>query len=324
MDTHMSDKKPFTVAAMYKFASLPDHPQLQSPLNDLCRAHGVMGTILLANEGLNGTIAGTAEGIEAVVAHILSDERFKGLSLKYSYADKMPFHRMKVRLKNEIVTMGKPSVDPANIVGEYVKPGAWNELLADPDIILVDTRNAYEVAIGTFKGAEDPRTKSFREFPDWVQALKDRTAEDGPKPKIAMFCTGGIRCEKASAYMKSEGFDQVFHLEGGILKYLETVPEEESLWEGDCFVFDQRVSVGHRLEPGVYDMCHACRRPVSDDDMASPAYERGVSCPHCIESSSPEQKARFASRQRQMELAKAQHRRHLGAAYAELPSSEST
>ncbi len=317
----MSDEMPFTVAAMYKFVTLADHADLQAPLNDLCRAQGVMGTLLLANEGLNGTIAGSPNGVDAVIAYILADERFAGMSLKYSYTDKMPFHRMKVRLKKEIVTMGKPSVDPTNIVGEYVKPEAWNELLSDPDVILVDTRNAYEVAIGTFKGAEDPQTTSFRGFPGWVQKLKENT-QGGPKPKVAMFCTGGIRCEKASAYMKSEGFEEVYHLEGGILKYLETVPREESLWEGDCFVFDQRVSVGHRLEPGSYDMCHACRRPISQTDKLSEAYERGVSCPHCISQSSPEQKARFASRQRQMELAKVRHQRHLGAAYAGPPSSE--
>lgn len=310
----MIKELPFKVAAMYKFASLPDHEQLRMPLLKLCHDEAVMGTILLANEGLNGTIAGSHEGIDKVVAHILNDPRFQGISLKYSYADTMPFHRIKVRLKKEIVTLGKPIADPTKTVGEYVKPEAWNELIQDPDVILVDTRNDYEVAIGTFEGAEDPKTKSFREFPAWVEALKQR-ADNQPKPKVAMFCTGGIRCEKASAYMKSEGFDEVYHLEGGILKYLENVPEEESLWHGDCFVFDQRVSVGHGLKQGDYDMCHACRMPISEEDKASPAFEKGVTCPHCIDMSSDAQKARFSARQKQIEIAKKRNEKHVGAVF---------
>jgi len=310
----MNDELPFKVAAMYKFASLPDHEQLRMPLLKLCHDEGVMGTILLANEGINGTIAGSHDGIDKVVEHILSDPRFEGISLKYSYADTMPFHRIKVRLKKEIVTLGKPIADPTKTVGEYVKPDAWNDLIQDPDVILVDTRNDYEVAIGTFEGAEDPKTKSFREFPEWVEALKLR-ADNQPKPKVAMFCTGGIRCEKASAYMKSEGFDEVYHLEGGILKYLENVPEEESLWHGDCFVFDQRVSVGHGLKQGDYDMCHACRMPISEEDKASPAFEKGVTCPHCIDMSSEAQKARFAARQKQIEIAKERNEKHVGAVF---------
>jgi len=310
----MIKELPFKVAAMYKFASLPDHEQLRMPLLKLCHDEAVMGTILLANEGLNGTIAGSHEGIDKIVGHILSDPRFEGISLKYSYADTMPFHRIKVRLKKEIVTLGKPIADPTKTVGEYVKPEAWNDLIQDPDVILVDTRNDYEVAIGTFQGAEDPKTKSFREFPEWVEALKQR-ADNQPKPKVAMFCTGGIRCEKASAYMKSEGFDNVYHLEGGILKYLENVPEEESLWHGDCFVFDQRVSVGHGLKQGNYDMCHACRMPISEEDKASPAFEKGVTCPHCIDMSSEAQKARFAARQKQIEIAKQRNEKHVGAVF---------
>lgn len=310
----MSTDQTFTVAAMYKFTALPDFEALQGPLQTVCRENGVMGTILLAEEGLNGTIAGTAEGIKAAIDHILSDGRFDGMSLKYSYAAQMPFHRMKVRLKKEIVTMGKPIADPNKQVGTYVKPEEWNDLISDPDVILVDTRNEYEVAIGTFKGAEDPQTASFREFPDWVEALKERASEGG-KPKVAMFCTGGIRCEKASSYMKAEGFDEVYHLEGGILKYLEKVPEEESLWQGECFVFDQRVSVEHGLKPGSYDICHACRRPISEEEKAAPEYVRGVSCPHCFDASSPEQKARFTSRQKQIDLAKARNEQHLGAKY---------
>lgn len=299
---------------MYKFADLPDHEELRLPLLTLCHEQGVMGTLLLANEGLNGTIAGSHEGIDAVVAHIQSDPRMEGMSLKFSYSDEMPFHRIKVRLKKEIVTMGKPIADPTKTVGEYVKPEDWNDLISDPDVILVDTRNDYEVAIGTFEGAEDPKTKSFREFPEWVEALKKR-ADNQQKPKVAMFCTGGIRCEKASAYMKSEGFDEVYHLEGGILKYLETIPEEESKWHGDCFVFDQRVSVRHGLEQGDFDMCHACRMPISESEKASPAYEKGISCPHCIDLSTGEQKARFAARQKQIEIAKKRNEKHIGARF---------
>lgn len=310
----MSTNQTFTVAAMYKFTALPDFEALQHPLQTVCRENGLMGTILLAGEGLNGTIAGTAEGIKAAIDHIQSDSRFEGMNLKYSYAEHLPFHRMKVRLKKEIVTMGKPIADPNKQVGTYVKPEEWNDLISDPDVILVDTRNEYEVAIGTFKGAEDPQTASFREFPDWVEALKER-ASNGGKPKVAMFCTGGIRCEKASSYMKAEGFNEVYHLEGGILKYLENVPEEDSLWQGECFVFDQRVSVEHGLRPGSYDMCHACRRPISEEEKAAPEYERGVSCPHCFDASSPEQKARFTSRQKQIDLAKARNEQHLGAKY---------
>ncbi|MCR9240764.1 MAG: rhodanese-related sulfurtransferase [Rhodobiaceae bacterium] len=310
----MSTQQTFTVAAMYKFTSLPDFEALQAPLQSICRDNGVMGTILLAKEGVNGTIAGPEQGVRAAISYIQSDSRFDGMSLKYSYAEEMPFHRMKVRLKREIVTLGKPIADPNKQVGTYVKPEDWNELISDPDVILVDTRNEYEVAIGTFQGAEDPKTASFREFPDWVEALKKRASEGG-KPKVAMFCTGGIRCEKASSYMKAEGFEDVYHLEGGILKYLENVPQEESLWEGECFVFDQRVSVEHGLKPGSYDMCHACRRPISEEEKAAPEYQRGVSCPHCYDALSPEQKARFASRQKQIDLAKVRNEQHLGAKY---------
>jgi UPF0176 protein len=310
----MSVDQTYTVAAMYKFAALPDFETLQAPLQAVCRSNEVMGTILLAEEGLNGTVAGPKKGIEAVIAHIQSDTRFENISIKYAYAEKMPFHRMKVRLKKEIVTLGKPVADPNKQVGTYVKPEDWNDLISDPDVILVDTRNEYEVAIGTFRGAEDPKTASFREFPEWVEALKARAAQ-GEKPKVAMFCTGGIRCEKASSYMKTEGFEDVYHLEGGILKYLENVPAEESLWEGECFVFDQRVSVEHGLTPGSYDMCHACRRPISEEEKAAPEYQPGVSCPHCYDASSPEQKARFISRQKQIDLAKTRNEKHLGARY---------
>ena len=304
----------FTVAALYKFVRLADFEARQEPLQTLAKQNQVTGTILLAREGINGTIAGPKVGVEAVIDYLKADPAFEGMSLKFSYADEMPFYRMKVRLKKEIVTMGQPDVDPRHIVGTYVKPEDWNDLISDPDTLLVDTRNEYETAIGTFKGAVDPHTGSFREFPDWVQKLKQGK---GTKPKVAMFCTGGIRCEKASAYMRSEGFDEVYHLEGGILKYLETVPEDKSLWEGECFVFDERVSVGHGLEPGDYDMCRACRRPIGEEDKASARFIPGVSCPHCYDETSQEQKQRYAARQRQVDLANDRGERHIGAEYAE-------
>ncbi len=298
------------VAALYKFVSLPDFQRLKAALQACCEDNGVMGTLLLAAEGINGTIAGPEEGIRAVLAYLRSDARFADLEHKESWADEMPFHRMKVRLKKEIVTLGVDGVDPTQKVGEYVKPQDWNNLISDPDVVVVDTRNDYEYAIGTFRGALDPKTKSFRDFPKWAE----NSTALANKPKVAMFCTGGIRCEKATAYMLDLGFEDVYHLEGGILKYLETVPEDESLWDGQCFVFDQRVSVGHGLEPGEYDMCHACRMPLSVEEKASPDYVKGVSCPKCIDAIDEEKRARFANRQRQMELAKARGTTHLGTA----------
>lgn len=298
------------VAALYKFAPLTDFRDIQTVLKSVCEDNQVMGTILLAAEGINGTIAGPPAGIRDVLAHIRSDTRLAGLEHKESWCDENPFLRMKVRLKKEIVTMGEPDIDPNREVGDYVEPNDWNELISDPDTVLIDTRNDYEVAIGTFHGAVDPETVNFREFPAWFRANKDRFHN---KPKIAMFCTGGIRCEKATAFVKAEGFDDVFHLKGGILKYLEDVGEEESLWEGECFVFDNRVSVGHGLTPGPYDLCHACRMPISEADKASPHYEPGVSCPHCHDAVSAGKKARLADRQRQIELAKRRGEKHLAA-----------
>ena len=269
-----------------------------------------MGTLLLAKEGINGTIAGPEKGIREVLAWLRSDPRLAGLEHKESWAEgENPFYRMKVRLKREIVTMGVPEVDPNEVVGTYVEPEQWNELISQPDVVLIDTRNDYEVDIGTFKGAVDPRIVTFREFPEWVRE-QERLHN---KPKIAMFCTGGIRCEKASAFMKMEGFDEVYHLKGGILKYLENIPEENSMWEGECFVFDNRVSVGHGLKPGPYDLCHACRHPISDEDKQSPLYHHGISCPHCHDKMSAEQKKRFAERQHQVELAKARGHDHVAA-----------
>ncbi len=296
------------VAAFYHFATLEDYQDLQAPLLEKCLGENLMGTLLLAEEGINGTIAGSPEGISNVLAYIRSDPRLANLVHKDSYADEPPFLRMKVRLKKEIVTMGVPSIDPNHIVGSYVKPEDWNDLISDPDVIVVDTRNDYEVEIGTFANALDPQTTSFREFPDWVK----KNGNVFGNKKIAMFCTGGIRCEKSTAFMKAQGYDEVFHLEGGILKYLETVPEEESLWEGECFVFDERVSVGHGLKVGPYDLCHACRHAVSAEDKASPLYEVGISCPKCHGTISEDRKERFAERQKQMELAKARNEVHLG------------
>lgn len=298
------------VAALYKFADLPDHRDLREPLMAVCRENGVLGTILLAPEGINGTIAGTPAGVRAVLARIRADARLADLEHKESRCDENPFLRMKVRLKKEIVTMGEPEIDPVGQAGDYVDPADWNALIADPDTVVIDTRNDYEVAIGTFEGAVDPGTVNFRDFPAWFRANKQRFHN---KSRVAMFCTGGIRCEKATALVRAEGFDDVFHLKGGILKYLETVPEAESLWRGECFVFDNRVSVGHGLKPGPYDLCHACRMPIGEADKASPLYEPGVSCPHCHATVSAEKKARLADRQKQVELAKRRGEQHIAA-----------
>ena len=304
---------PFLVAALYKFVRMEELAEKQAALQQLCDAEHVRGTLLLAPEGVNGTIAGPDDGVAAVLGHLRGFPGLEALAPKFSRAAEQPFYRMKVRLKREIVTMGQPDVDPNLIVGTYVKPAAWNALISEPGVILIDTRNDYEVEIGTFVGAIDPRTHSFRQFPDFVEGLK----ASGEKPKVAMFCTGGIRCEKASAYMKQQGFDEVYHLEGGILKYLETVPEAESLWEGDCFVFDQRVSVRHGLVQGDYDLCHACRRPLAAEDKASTLFEAGVSCHRCYGETTPEQKRNFAERQKQIALARARGEVHIGAALHE-------
>ncbi|WP_262693169.1 oxygen-dependent tRNA uridine(34) hydroxylase TrhO [Kordiimonas aquimaris] len=298
----------YLVAALYKFVALENFAEYQQPIQNVCTENDVKGTILLAGEGINGTIAGPEEGLRTVLAYLRSIPAFEGLDHKESWASEPPFPRMKVRLKKEIVTMGVPGIDPNQVVGTYVKPQDWNALISDPDVVVVDTRNDYEVAIGTFNRAIDPETKSFREFPDWV---KNTDTLKGQK-KVAMFCTGGIRCEKSTAYLKEQGFDEVYHLQGGILKYLEEVPEEESLWHGECFVFDDRVSVGHGLREGPYDMCHACRRPISEEDKQSSDYTQGISCPHCYDETSEEQKTRFAERQKQIALAKERGELHIG------------
>ena len=298
----------YRVAALYKFTVLPDYVRLREPLQNLCDLLSVKGTLLLAGEGLNGTIAGTESAIGDVIDFLRSDPRLKDVDVKFSTAEEMPFYRMKVRLKREIVTMGVDGVDPNKTVGTYVEPADWNALISDPDTILIDTRNDYEVGIGTFKGAVNPKTKTFREFPDWVEANRDAIN----KPKVAMFCTGGIRCEKASSFMLENGFDDVYHLKGGILKYLETQAEAQSLWEGDCFVFDQRVAVSHGLKESDYDQCFACRRPITEDEKQRPEYEKGVSCHQCHAEMSDTQKAAFAERQKQIQLAKTRGDAHLG------------
>ncbi len=300
---------PFTVVALYCFAPLPHYESLREPLAKLCCASGIKGTLLLAAEGINGTVAGTAQAIEKLVGHITAIPGLGQPELKYSHAAEMPFHRMKVRLKREIVTMGVEGIDPLKSVGTYVAPRDWNALIADEDTVVIDTRNDYEYAIGTFEGAIDPRTKSFREFPDWVEENRDRL--EGKK--IAMFCTGGIRCEKATAFVKGLGFDEVYHLKGGILKYLEEVPREESLWRGECFVFDERVAVGHGLAESDVELCRACRRPLTPADRLSSFYEEGVSCTGCYSERSPEDRARYAERQKQVRLAGQRGgRRHIG------------
>ncbi len=301
----------FVVAAFYQFTALPDFHTYQARLTEIGLSHHVTGTILLASEGLNGTIAGSRAGIDAMIKALKEVPGCEQLEHKESYTNENPFYRLKVRLKKEIVTMGVPSIDPTNTVGTYIDPSQWNDFISDPDVLVIDTRNNYEVSIGTFDHAENPETNSFREFPQWVE--KNRERMEGKK--IAMFCTGGIRCEKATSYLKSEGLDDVYHLKGGILKYLENIPEQDSLWRGECFVFDQRVSVGAGLKPGSYDMCHACRMPIDEDDKKSPHYEPGIACPNCYQSSNETQRKRFAERQRQIELSKARGEAHMGKIY---------
>lgn len=299
---------PFRVAALYRFCRLERFEELRAPLAAFCCEHGVKGTLLLASEGINGTVAGREEAIDGLIAYLEAIPEFVGLEIKFSSAAAMPFHRMKVRLKREIVTMGVDALDPEKSAGTYVAPADWNALIADPDTLVIDTRNEYEVSLGTFQGAVDPGTASFREFPAWVE--EHRAELDGKK--VAMFCTGGIRCEKATAFVKSLGIEDVFHLKGGILKYLEEVPVEQSLWQGECFVFDERVSVSHGLVEGDAELCRACRFPLTPSDRLSPHYEAGISCPHCFEVRSQEDRARYAERQRQVELAAAKGREHIG------------
>jgi len=304
---------PICVAALYKFTPFADPAAIQAPLADLCSAQGLRGTLLIAREGINGTIAGTDDAIARVVAHVRALPGCADIEVKYSRAPALPFHRMKVRLKREIVTMGQPDIDPLASVGTYVAPQDWNALIADPGTIVIDTRNDYEVMVGTFAGAIDPKTRTFRDFPAWFRAERERLLGEGTPPKVAMFCTGGIRCEKSTAFLKAEGVDEVYHLQGGVLKYLETIPAEESLWQGECFVFDHRVTVGHGLVPGPYALCHACRRPVSEADRASDRYEEGVSCPACFDERTNEQRAGYRERHKQECFAATRGEAHVGA-----------
>ncbi|MBV1836657.1 rhodanese-related sulfurtransferase [Acetobacter estunensis] len=294
---------PVRVVALYRFTPFADHETLRQPLAKLCCSLGVKGTLLLAHEGINGTIAGHDDAMEQVLTHIRALPGCADLGVRESRAAEMPFGRMKVRLKREIVTMGEPDIDPRTVVGTYVEPSAWNALISDPDTLVIDTRNDYEVAVGTFRGAVDPDIATFREFPEWFRKRRDELAAQGRTPKVAMFCTGGIRCEKSTALAKKEGVDEVYHLRGGILNYLETIPEAESLWDGECFVFDKRVTVTHGLKQGQYDLCHACRRPISEEDKRSPLYEEGVSCPACHDERTDTQRQRYAAREQQMKLA---------------------
>ena len=301
-------ESPFSVVAMYHFCVLQDLQELQLEIERKASSLGVKGTLLLAREGINGTVAGSAAAMTQLVAFLRGYEPFRELEIKTSHATEMPFLRLKVRIKKEIVTMGQPNIDPLTSVGSYVSASDWNELIADPNVTVIDTRNDYEVSIGTFEGAINPKTDSFREFPDWVKENLDPAKHQ----KIAMFCTGGIRCEKATSYLLQEGFEEVSHLKGGILKYLEDVPEQDSLWHGECFVFDQRVAVGHGLKEGSYDLCYGCRCPIRETDKAHKDFEAGVCCPNCHDVLTESQKSRFRMRQKQMQLAKKRGANHLG------------
>jgi UPF0176 protein len=296
------------VCALYKFVELPDYQQLRQPLFDVMDNNQVRGTLLLAGEGINGTIAGSRFAVDTVVNWLKSDPRLTEIDCKESFTDIPPFNRTKVKLKNEIVTMGIEGIDPKQVVGTYVDPKDWNGLISDPEVLLIDTRNDYEYQVGTFKNAINPNTESFREFPQYVKDHLDPAKHK----KVAMFCTGGIRCEKSTAYLKEQGFQEVYHLKGGILKYLEEVPTQETLWQGECFVFDERVTVNLKLEKGGYDQCNACRMPITGADKTSEAYEKGVSCPHCYDKNTPEQKLRFTEREKQMGLAKQRGETHIG------------
>ena len=300
----------YVTCALYKFVALPNYGSIRHPLLKIMTDNQVYGTLLLATEGINGTISGTRENIDTVLNWIGQQPGLENIDTKESFDDEIPFYRTKVKLKKEIVTMGVEGIDPKQVVGTYVKPADWNALISDPDVLVVDTRNDYEVEIGTFKNAVDPKTTSFREFPAWANNNIDRANTK----KVAMFCTGGIRCEKSTAYMKEQGFDEVYHLEGGILKYLEEVPKDQTLWQGECFVFDNRVAVDHDLKRGSYDQCHACRMPITEQEKTLDSYQEGLSCHHCVGKVSEEQRQRFAQRQKQVQLARARGEEHIGSA----------
>ncbi len=299
------------VCALYKFVRVDNFQRLRNPLLDLMLEQRVRGTLLLANEGINGTIAGQRKAIDVVLGWLRDQPEFHDLDCKESIATEAPFKRSRVKLKKEIVTMGVEGIDPALSAGTYIEPGEWNALISDPDVLVIDTRNDYEVEVGTFKNAINPDTGSFREFPQYVESTL-ATEPANKKKKVAMFCTGGIRCEKSTAYLREQGFDEVYHLKGGILKYLEEVPEQDSLWQGECFVFDERVTVNHALEKGSYDQCHACRYPITEQDKQSRHYLPGASCPRCYNKVSEEQRQRFLEREKQMQLARARGEAHMG------------
>ena len=304
--------RPVVIVALYKFTSLPQFEVLRPSLQTAARKAGVRGTLLLAHEGINGTLAGSRGAIGRFLERLEREPAIGALEVKFSFAEEQPFYRMKVRLKKEIVTLGQPAVDPTNTVGTYVDPEDWNRLIDDPDTLVIDTRNNYEVSIGTFENAVNPETSSFRDFIDFVEDKLKPLIKDKKPKNIAMFCTGGIRCEKSTSYLLQEGFENVLHLKGGILKYLETIPQDNSKWQGECFVFDGRVSVGHDLQPGSYDMCHACRMPLSSEEKKHPAYRPGISCPKCIDNLSEAQIKRFSDRQKQVELSKQRGEAHIG------------
>lgn len=308
-----NDLPPIRIVALYRFTRFQDVEAIRGPLAQACRSHGVMGTLLLAGEGINGTIAGSAGAIDQVLAHIRSLPGCADIEVKESWAQTMPFHRMKVRIKREIVTMGRPDIDPLKGTGHYVGPEDWNALIDQPDTILIDTRNDYEVAVGSFAGAIDPNIRTFRDFPAWFHAHREALFARDRAPKVAMFCTGGIRCEKATAFLRAEGLDEVYHLKGGILAYLEATAPEQSRWQGECFVFDERVTVTQDLERGSHELCRACRVPLSPEQQASPLYVAGVSCPACHADRSDEQRRGYAERQRQTQLAEARGTKHVGA-----------
>lgn len=301
----------YSVAALYKFSHIDDPDLLHKKIRTTLKQLSIFGTILVGEEGLNGTISGENLNLEKAIKFIQSIKGFSELDIKYSQSQVNPFARLKIKLKKEIVTIGDDSINPNEIVGDYVDPNNWNSLISDKDTILIDTRNDYEYSIGTFKNSINPETTKFRDFPDWVESA-GFTNDDKKSKKIAMFCTGGIRCEKASSFMKNNGFNDVYHLKGGILKYLENIPENESMWQGECFVFDDRVSVNHKLMPGTYDMCHGCRMPITDNDKLSHKYIKGVACPKCFDTTSEEQKSRYKSRQKQVELSNSRNERHIG------------
>ncbi|MFN9659824.1 MAG: rhodanese-related sulfurtransferase [Cyanobacteriota bacterium] len=302
------------VAAFYRFArfSTEEVRSLRTRLLKLGRERGVLGTVLLAEEGINGTISGSEAGLEALLAHLRSDSRLADLAIRRSSCDTSPFFRFKVRLKREIVTMGVAGVDPLEQVGTYVPPADWNALVRDPQTLLIDTRNTYEVEVGTFAGALHPATRHFRDFPAWVErVLPELMAKRQPR-RLALFCTGGIRCEKATAHLLRQGYGGVHHLRGGILGYLEETPPEQSLWQGECFVFDQRATVNHQLLPGSHDLCHACRMPLSPADRQHPLYVIGECCHHCANQRTAADRDRYAERHRQQEWAHGVGERHLG------------